>query len=103
MSSFHLCRVFDRKEFFRQNYERELFSFKSRLGLKFKDKNLLVTAFTHESYKDDYINDNDDEDSDTIQTRENNAKLSLLGEWICLDRRPQHFSCFLFDLLFLTW
>lgn len=72
-------KVFDRKEFFRQNYERELFSFKSRLGLKFDDKNLLVTALTHESYKDDYINDNDDDDSDTIQSRENNAKLSLLG------------------------
>ena len=82
MSYFHLCRVFDRKEFFRQNYERELFSFKSRLGLKFDDKNLLVTALTHESYKDDYINDNDNDDSDTIQSRENNAKLSLLGEWI---------------------
>lgn len=81
MSSFHLCRVFDRKEFFRQNYERELFSFKSRLGLKFDDKNLLVTALTHESYKDDYIND-DDDNSDTIQSRENNAKLSLLGEGI---------------------
>lgn len=72
-------KVFDRKEFFRQNYERELFSFNSRLGLKFDDKNLLVTALTHESYKDDYINDNDDDDSDTIQSRENNAKLSLLG------------------------
>lgn len=82
MSSFHLSRVFDRKEFFRQNYERELFSFKSRLGLKFDNKNLLVTALTHEWFKDDYINDNDDDDSDTIQSRENNAKLSLLGEWV---------------------
>ena len=89
MSSFHLCRVFDRKEFFRQNYERELFSFKSRLGLKFNNENLLVTAFTHESYKDDYIND--DDDSDTFQTCENNTKLSLLGEWICLDMKLQHF------------
>lgn len=82
--------MFDRKEFFRQNYERELFSFKSRLDLKFNNENLLVTAFTHESYKDDYINDNDD-DSDTLQTCENNTKLSLLGEWICLDMKPQHF------------
>lgn len=89
MSSFHLCRVFDKKEFFRQNYERELFSFKSRLGLKFNNENLLVTAFTHESYKDDYIND--DDDSDTFQTYENNTKLSLLGEWICLDMKLQHF------------
>lgn len=70
--------VFDKKEFFRQNYDRELFSFKSRLGLRFKDENTLITAFTHESYKNDN-NTDDNGDSETLQASENNAKLSLLG------------------------
>ena len=79
------CRVFDKKEFFRQNYDRELFSFKSRLGLHFSDENILVTAFTPESFRennvnDDYDDDNDGNDGATFtQASENNGRLSVLG------------------------
>ena len=78
---FFSCRVFDKKEFFRQNFDRELFSFKSRLGLRFRDENVLLAAFTHESYKDDSVND-DSGDGETVQASENNSKLSLLGKYI---------------------
>ncbi|KAL9981218.1 hypothetical protein ACROYT_G009892 [Oculina patagonica] len=77
--------VFDRKEFFRQNYDRELFAFKSRLGLTFQDENILRTALTHESYKqentdDDTSNDETVQNNETsIHTSENNGKLSLIG------------------------
>ena len=75
--SFH--RVFDKKEFFRQNYNRELFSFKSRLGLTFNDDNTLLTALTHESFKADTITDDSGDNEASIQTSEHNARLSLLG------------------------
>lgn len=75
--SFH--RVFDKKEFFRQNYDRELFSFKSRLGLTFNDDNTLLTALTHESFKADTINDDSGDNEASIQISEHNARLSLLG------------------------
>ena len=75
--SFH--RVFDKKEFFRQNYDRELFSFKSRLGLTFNDDNTLLTALTHESFKADTITDDSGDNEASIQTSEHNARLSLLG------------------------
>ena len=71
------CRVFDKREFFRQNYDRELFAFKNRLGLSFQDDNNLVTALTHESYKQD-LSTSDDESRPELLV--NNAKLSLLGE-----------------------
>ncbi|XP_068750120.1 ribonuclease 3-like [Montipora capricornis] len=70
--------VFDKKEFFRQNYDKELFSFKSRLGLKFHDEKILLAAFTHESHEDDHVGD-DNDNNKTLQSRENNTKLSLLG------------------------
>jgi len=83
-------KVFDKKEFFRQNYDRELFSFKNRLGLRFSDENILVTAFTHESFRennvnDDYDDDDDDDDDDGnddatfTQASESNGRLSVLG------------------------
>lgn len=77
-------KVFDKKEFFRQNFNRELFSFKNRLGLSFNDDNLLLTAFTHESYHEDKISDdNKDEDNSHDETSvgvsKHNARLSLLG------------------------
>ena len=75
--SFH--RVFDKKEFFRQNYDRELFSFKSRLGLTFNDDNTLLTALTHESFKADTITDDSGHNEASIQISEHNARLSLLG------------------------
>lgn len=72
-------KVFDKKEFFRQNYDRELFSFKSRLGLTFNDDNTLLTALTHESFKADTINDDSGDNEASIQISEHNARLSLLG------------------------
>lgn len=75
--SFH--RVFDKKEFFRQNYDRELFSFKSRLGLTFNDDNTLLTALTHESFKADTITDDSGDNEASIQISKHNARLSLLG------------------------
>lgn len=64
--------VFDKKEFFRKNFERELFAFKNRLGLNFQDDNTLRTALTHESYKHD-------SKKEPAHTLENNGKLSLIG------------------------
>ena len=75
--SFH--RVFDNKEFFRQNYNRELFSFKSRLGLTFNDDNTLLIALTHESFKADTITDDSGDNEASIQISKHNARLSLLG------------------------
>lgn len=71
--------MFDKKEFFRQNYDRELFSFKSRLGLTFNDDNTLLTALTHESFKADTFNDDSGDNEASIQISEQNARLSLLG------------------------
>ena len=71
--------MFDKKEFFRQNYDRELFSFKSRLGLTFNDDNTLLTALTHESFKADTITDDSGDNEGSIQISEHNARLSLLG------------------------
>ena len=71
--------MFDKKEFFRQNYDRELFSFKSRLGLTFNDDNTLLTALTHESFKADTITDDSGDTEASIQISEHNARLSLLG------------------------
>ena len=71
--------MFDKKEFFRQNYDRELFSFKSRLGLTFNDDNTLLTALTHASFKADTINDDSGDNEASIQISEHNARLSLLG------------------------
>lgn len=85
MCNFLFCRVFDRKEFFRQNYDRELFAFKSRLGLTFQDEKIIRTALTHESYKQENTDD-DTSNGETVQnnetsihTSENNGKLSLIG------------------------
>ncbi|XP_058945653.2 ribonuclease 3 [Pocillopora verrucosa] len=64
--------VFDKKEFFRRNFERELFAFKNRLGLTFQDDNTLRTALTHESYKHNGR-------KGSVHTQENNGKLSLIG------------------------
>lgn len=69
--------MFDKKEFFRQNYNRELYSFKTRLGLNFDDESILLTAFTHESYKED----NGDNSDSSAQVTEHNARLSLLGKY----------------------
>ena len=71
--------MFDKKEFFRQNYHRELFSFKSRLGLTFNDDNTLLIALTHESFKADTITDDSGDNEASIQISEHNARLSLLG------------------------
>ena len=71
--------MFDKKEFFRQNYDRELFSFKSRLGLTFNDDNTLLTALTHESFKADTITDDSGDNEAPIEISEHNARLSLLG------------------------
>ena len=72
-------RVFDKTEFFRQNYDRELFSFKSRLGLTFNDDNTLLTALTHESFKADTVSDDSGDNEASIEISEHNARLSLLG------------------------
>lgn len=88
VSTTNLCffvfasRVFDKKEFFRQNYNRELYSFKTRLGLNFDDESILLTAFTHESYKEDNVDDANGDNSDSsAQVTEHNARLSLLGKY----------------------
>lgn len=81
------CRVFDRKEFFRQNYDSELFAFKSRLGLTFQDENILRTALTHQSYKgENTVNDDGAINGKTFKSNktslhmcENNGRLSLIG------------------------
>ena len=80
------CRVFDRKEFFRQNYNNELFAFKSRLGLTFQDESILRTALTHASYKEENTVDDGANNGKTfinnetsLHTTENNGKLSLIG------------------------
>lgn len=80
------CRVFDRKEFFRQNYNNELFAFKSRLGLTFQDESILRTALTHASYKEENTVDDGATNGKTIinnetslHTTESNGKLSLIG------------------------
>ena len=85
MKYFVFCRVFDRKEFFRQNYDGELFAFRSRLGLTFHDESLLRTALTHESYKQENTVDKTG-NGETVQnnemsthTPENNGRLSLIG------------------------
>ena len=80
------CRVFDRKEFFRQNYDSELFAFKSRLGLTFQDDSILRTALTHASYKENTVDDGGAtigktfrNNETSLHTSENNGKLSLIG------------------------
>ena len=87
---YFIFRVFDKKEFFRQNYDKELFSFKSRLGLEFHDEKILLAAFTHESYEVDHVGD-DSDNNKTLQSRENNTKLSLLGESSCLKHKAKLF------------
>ena len=80
-------RVFDRKEFFRQNYDSELFAFKSRLSLNFQDESILRTALTHASYKEESTVDDDGATNGktirvkepSLHTSENNGKLSLIG------------------------
>lgn len=84
------CRVFDRKEFFRQNYDNELFAFKSRLGLTFQDESILRTALTHASYKEENTVDDDGasigktvrNNKTSLHTSENNGKLSLIGWYL---------------------
>lgn len=81
------CRVFDRKEFFRQNYDSELFAFKNRLGLTFQDESILRTALTHASYKEENtVYDGGATNGKTFKNKEkslhaseDNGKLSLIG------------------------
>lgn len=81
------CRVFDRKEFFRQNYDSELFAFKNRLGLTFQDESILRTALTHASYKEENtVYDGGATNGKTFRNKEkslhaseDNGKLSLIG------------------------
>ena len=86
MCHFLFYRVFDRKEFFKQNYDRELFAFKSRLGLTFQDENILRIALTHESYKQEITGDDTGNgktilsNETSLHTSENNGKLSLIGK-----------------------
>ena len=100
--------MFDKKEFFRQNFNRELFSFKSRLGLSFNDDNLLLTAFTHKSYHEDKISDDDNNDEDnshdktSVGVSKHNAKLSLLGEWCSLFVLYFSFFATIFTSFFLS-
>ena len=71
------CRVFDKQQFIRENYEKELYAFKHRLQLQFHDESNLITALTHESYQP-----SDDADESQPQTSEHNAKLALLGRYL---------------------
>lgn len=82
------CRVVDRKEFFRQNYDSELFAFKSRLGLTFKDESILRIALTHASYKEENTVDDGgaisgkffgNKNETSLHRSGNNERLSLIG------------------------
>lgn len=81
------CRVLDRKEFFRQNYDNELFAFKSRLGLTFEDESILRTALTHASYKEENTLDDGgaiseifgNKNETSLDRSGNNERLSLIG------------------------
>ncbi|XP_032232123.2 39S ribosomal protein L44, mitochondrial [Nematostella vectensis] len=64
-------RVFDKREFMRENYEKELFAFRNRLSLVFEDERLLRTALTHELCEEDLVKDK--------EKIEENSKLALLG------------------------
>ena len=66
-------RVFDKKEFMAQNYEKELFAFKSRLQLNFQDESILLSALTHGSFEADQSEDQ------LTRCGEPNSKLALLG------------------------